>query len=74
MVELQRRYKSVYIIGLVLLAACAWAAAQSIAHAGGSSSTGGILPYAAAKWTTTTSGMSLRGSFQTAGIPHRQQP
>lgn len=74
MVELQRRYKIVHIIGLLILAACAWASLSNKAYAGGSSSTGGILPHAAAKLTTSISGMGLRGSFQAAGIPHRQQP
>ena len=74
MVEQQRKYTIVQVIGLLVLAVCAWASAQPQAHAGGSSSTGGILPYVAAKWTATAGGLGLRTSVRTAGVPHRVQP
>jgi len=73
-VEQQRKYTIVQVIGLLVLAVCAWASAQPQANAGGSSSTGGILPYVAAKWTATAGGLGLRTSVQTAGVPHRVQP
>ena len=74
MVEQQRTYTIVQVIGLLVLAVCAWASAQPQAHAGGSSSTGGILPYVAAKWTATAGGLGLRTSVQTAGVVHHVQP
>ena len=74
MVEQQRKYTIVQVIGLLVLAVCAWASAQPQAHAGGSSSTGGILPYVAAKWTATAGGLGLRTSVRTAGVVHHVQP
>jgi len=73
-VEQQRKYTIVQVIGLLVLAVCAWASAQPQAHAGGSSSTGGILPYVAAKWTATAGGLGLRTLVQTVGVPYRVQP